>query len=67
MPPDLSGSLQVLLETGEVSGDPVIRIMALQLLLEFLVLIRDRLVQVLPAPVREREKRRFNRLFAVLL
>jgi len=55
--PDRSRFLQEFLETGEVTGDPIVRVVALQLLFERLVLDCDRLVQVLPAPVRERLER----------
>src|SRR4051812_28231891 len=48
--PDLPRLPQELLEAGEVADDPVVAVVALELLLEHLVLLRDRTVQVLPAP-----------------
>ena len=40
--PDLLGTLQEFLEAGEIAGDPVVPVVALQLLLQRLVLNRDR-------------------------
>src|SRR4051794_9178983 len=45
------------LEAEEVPGDPVVRVVALQLRTELLVLDLDRLVQILTAPIRQRTKR----------
>ena len=44
--PDLLGPLQEFLEAGEIPGDPVIPVVALQLLLQRLVLNRDRFMPV---------------------
>jgi hypothetical protein len=50
--PDLPGPLQVLLEAKEVASYPVVRIVALQLLLQRLVLYLDRSMPVLATPIR---------------
>ena len=55
--PDPAGGPQKLLEAGIVTDDPIVTVMAFQLLRELLVLISNRQVQVLPAPRRQRVQR----------
>ena len=50
--PDLPRSLQKFLEAVEVASDSVVAVVALQLLLQRLVLNRDRLMPVVPTPLR---------------
>ena len=55
--PDPSRSLPEFLEAEEVANNPVIPVVAAQLLRELLVLLPERKVQVLAAPFRQRGER----------
>ncbi len=61
--PDPSRSLPTFLEAGEVSNDPVIPVVALQLLRELMVLLPDRKVQILSTPFRQRCQRALESVF----
>ncbi len=50
--PDLPSSLQEFLKAEEVAGDPVVTIVALQLLLQLLVLNKNRLTPIDSTPIR---------------
>ena len=55
--PDLSRSQEEVLETGNVTDDPVVPVVALQLLLQRLVLNRERSMPIDSTPIRQRLKR----------
>ena len=63
--PELPDSLPEFLEAEEVANNPVVPVVPSQLLLQLLVLLPERKVQVFAAPFRQRGNARLSRLFAV--